>query len=60
MTESSKKDQTLKIVLKNQKSGVKRNINIVNEYSYKNVSEKVARIILSYTEYVNKFIWKKK
>ena len=45
-------------ILKNQKRDKERNINIVRDYHEKNVSEKVARIILSYTDYVKKFILK--
>ena len=32
---------------------------IVNDYSSESVSLKVVRIILSYTNYINNFIWKK-
>ena len=34
-------------------------LNDVVDYSLDNVSIKVERIILSYTDYVNKMIWKK-
>ena len=35
------------------------NINIVKDYVAPNVSEKVVRTILSYTDYINRFVWKK-
>ena len=34
-------------------------LRIVSDYNVNNVSEKVLRIILSYTEYVNKNVWRK-
>ena len=46
-------------ILGNQGRGSKSTLNVVKDYQAKNVSEKVARIILSYTDYVNKNIWKK-
>jgi UDP-N-acetylglucosamine 2-epimerase len=46
-------------VLDAQFSGSERTLCQVTDYSVPNVSEKVARIILSYTDYVNRTVWKK-
>tara|TARA_Y100000590_G_scaffold470012_1_gene661290 strand:+ start:3106 stop:4230 length:1125 start_codon:yes stop_codon:yes gene_type:complete len=46
-------------ILQNQSRGNKRSLNIVNDYNAPNVSDKVLRILLSYTNYVNKFVWYK-
>jgi len=43
-------------VLETQKKGTLR---IVADYSMSNVSDKVLRIILSYTDYVNRVVWGK-
>lgn len=45
-------------VLEEQGRGGIRTINIVKDYVAPNVSDKVLRIILSYTNYVNQYIWK--
>ena len=50
--------QGLKI-LENQKRNPERNFNQVDDYSKPNVSEKVVRIIISYTDYINRNVWKK-
>ena len=46
-------------ILKTQKRGNQRNIGLIKDYDTDNVSEKVVRIILSYTDFVNKYSWKK-
>ena len=46
--------------LKTQKLGMHRNFRQVADYSMPNVSEKIVRIILSYTDYVNRVVWSKK
>ncbi|MCS3531769.1 non-hydrolyzing UDP-N-acetylglucosamine 2-epimerase [Chryseobacterium sp. JUb7] len=46
--------------LQQQKVGAERNYRPVADYSMPNVSEKMVRIILSYTDYVNRVVWSKK
>jgi UDP-N-acetylglucosamine 2-epimerase (non-hydrolysing) len=40
-------------------SGNRRNFRVVGDYTADNVSAKVVRIILSYTDYVNRTVWRK-
>ena len=46
-------------VLEGQDSGDQRSLRLVADYSMPNVAEKVVRIIHSYTDYVNRVVWKK-
>jgi len=46
-------------ILDSQPRGKSRLLRKVNDYSVDNVSDKVVRIIHSYTDYVNRVVWKK-
>lgn len=46
-------------ILETQPRGVERCLRQVADYLMPNVSDKVVRIIHSYTDYVNRVVWKK-
>jgi UDP-N-acetyl-L-fucosamine synthase len=46
-------------IIEQQGRDEQRSLRLVADYSMPNVSEKVVRIILSYTDYVNRVVWKK-
>lgn len=46
-------------VLEHQKRGTERSLKLPADYTADNVSEKVVRIILSYTDYIRRVVWYK-
>jgi UDP-N-acetyl-L-fucosamine synthase len=46
-------------VLNDQTRGEERTLNLVADYSVKNVSDKIIRIILSHVDFINRVVWNK-
>jgi UDP-N-acetylglucosamine 2-epimerase len=46
-------------ILATQPRGIERSLRLVTDYSPNNVSDKVLRIIQSYTDFVNRKVWRK-
>lgn len=46
-------------LLDDQPRGADRLLRVVDDYTMPNVSDKIIRIIISYTDYVNRVVWKK-
>lgn len=47
-------------ILQFQGRGQERSLRLIGDYQMPNVSEKVVRIILSYTDYINRVVWQKR
>ena len=46
-------------ILRSQGRGEQRDLRMVSDYETQNVSDKVVRIILSYTDFINRKVWRK-
>jgi UDP-N-acetylglucosamine 2-epimerase (non-hydrolysing) len=46
-------------ILEGQLRGDQRTLSLVRDYAAPNVSEKIVRLILSYTHYINRVVWQK-
>jgi UDP-N-acetylglucosamine 2-epimerase (non-hydrolysing) len=44
--------------LESQKRGDERTLRQVSDYSMPNVSDKVVRILISYTDYIKRVVWR--
>lgn len=47
------------VIIDKQKRNDERTLRLVSDYSMPNVSEKIVRIIISYTDYINQKVWNK-
>ena len=56
---SSTRVMTAINILSEQSRGKERTIDRVSDYYATNVSDKVLRTLVSYTDYVNRVVWKK-
>ena len=45
-------------ILETQARGEQRDLQLVGDYSAPNVSDKMVRIVVSYTDYVRRAVWK--
>jgi UDP-N-acetylglucosamine 2-epimerase (non-hydrolysing) len=45
-------------ILQTQERGARRTLRVVQDYNVSNVSEKVVRLVVSYTDYVRRTVWR--
>ena len=46
-------------IMETQKRDNQRTLRLVADYSMPNVADKIIRIIVSYTDYINRVVWNK-